>query len=99
MLNILSARGQFLAASILLALVTGLSGCAAPGPTPKSVADWHDAVVAVREQSVTTFRVVNDLVRETQIKRAANLSVLKEEDFHPGLDAESLATWKGTAEV
>jgi hypothetical protein len=99
MLNILSARGRFLAASMLLALVAGLAGCAAPGPTPKAIADWHDAVVAVREQSVTTFRAVNDLVREAQIRRAANLPNLKEEDFHPGLDAESLATWNSALDT
>jgi hypothetical protein len=50
-------------------------------------------VVAVREQSGTTFRGVNNLVREAQLKRAANLPNLRESDFHPGLDAEAIAAW------
>lgn len=78
-------------ATFLIALVVGLWGCASP--TQKSVADWHDAVVAVREQSVTTFRAVNDLVREAQLKRAGTLAKLEEADFQVGLDADSLAAW------
>jgi len=91
MLSTLRERLAVLKATVLLALAVGLCGCA--GPTQKSVADWHDAVVAVREQSATTFRGVNDLVREAQLKRAGSLSSLKESDFHPGLDAESVAAW------
>jgi hypothetical protein len=76
---------------VALALALSLWGCA--GPTQKSVADWHDAVVAVREQSTTAFRGVNDLVREAQLRRATALASLKESDFHAGLDAESVAAW------
>ncbi len=83
-----------LMARLLLVLAAGLCGCA--GPAPKSIADWHDAVVAVREQSATTFRGVNDLVREAQVKRAATLQNLKESDFHPGLEAESIGLWNHT---
>jgi hypothetical protein len=78
-------------ASILVVVFMALSGCA--GPAVKTVADWHDAVLAVREQSGTAFRGVNELVREAQIRRAATLTNLKESDFQPGLDAASLAAW------
>ena len=91
MLTKLGERFAVLKATVLLALAAGLYGCA--GPTQKSVADWHDAVVAVREQSATAFRGVNNLVREAQLKRAATLPNLKESDFHAGLDAESVAAW------
>jgi hypothetical protein len=91
MLTRLSERFAILTATVLLALAVGVCGCA--GPTQKSVADWHDAVVAVREQSATTFRGVNDLVREAQVKRAATLPNLKESDFTAGLDAQSIAAW------
>lgn len=76
---------------VWLALVAALGACATP--TPKAVADWHDAVLAVRDQSTTSFREVNDLVRQAQLERAASLPNLKESDFQPGLDAESLAAW------
>ena len=49
-------------ALVLLAIV--VCGCA--GPAPKAVADWHDAVLAVRDQSGTAFKGVNDLVREAR---------------------------------
>jgi hypothetical protein len=88
MLTRLSERFAVL---ILIVLAGAIYGCASP--TPKAVADWHDAVVAVREQSGTTFRGVNNLVREAQLKRAANLPNLRESDFHPGLDAEAIAAW------
>lgn len=93
-LSSLSGRGQPFTAWIVtsLALVIGLCACAST-PTQKSVSDWHDAVVAVQEQSTTTFREVNRLVRDAQLKRVANLQNLKESDFQPGLDAESLAAW------
>jgi hypothetical protein len=78
-------------AGMLVAFVAALTGCATPAP--KTIEDWHAAVVAVREQSATTFRGVNELVREAQLKRAARLPNLKESDFHPGLDAESIAVW------
>jgi hypothetical protein len=71
--------------------LAALCGCA--GPTQKSVSDWHDAVVAVRDQSGTTFRGVNDLVRGAEIRRAPTLSQLRESDFQPGLDAQSIAAW------
>ena len=88
MLTRLSER---FAVTAIVLVVLAFCGCA--GPTQKSVADWHDAVVAVREQSTTTFRGVNDLVREAQLKRADNLPKLQESDFQPGLDAQSIAAW------
>jgi hypothetical protein len=87
----LGDRFAVLAATVLLGLAAGVCGCA--GPTQKSVADWHDAVVVVREQSTTTFRGVNDLVREAQLKRAATLPSLQESDFNAGLDTKSMAAW------
>lgn len=88
----LSKRFAAPTATVLLAFSAALGGCA--GPTQKPLADWHDAVVAVREQSATTFRGgVNDLVREAQLTRAATLPSLKESDFTPGLDADSIAAW------
>lgn len=74
-------------------LLVLLGACAVPGPAQKIVSDWHDAVVAVREQSNTTFRGVNELTREAQVKRAAMLPILKEDEFRKGLDSESLAIW------
>jgi hypothetical protein len=91
MLIKLAGREAVLTRTLWLALAALVCGCATT--TQKSVTDWHDAVVAVREQSATTFRGVNDLVREAQLKRAADLANLKEDDFHPGLDAKSIATW------
>ena len=90
MLNRLGERFAVSIAIMLLALAA-LCGCA--GPTQKSVADWHAAVLAVRDQSGTTFRGVNDLVRAAQLKRAGTLANLKESDFHAGLDAQSIAAW------
>jgi hypothetical protein len=87
----LRARFAFLVAGAVLFIAGALAGCA--GPSPRAIADWHDGVVAVRDQSALTFKGVNDLVREAQIKRAATLPSLKEADFHPGLDAESIAAW------
>lgn len=91
MLTVVCTRAATLTAVLLFPLAIGIGGCATPTQIP--IADWHDAVVAVREQSVTTFRGVNDLVRETQVKRAGDLPKLAESDFQPGLDAQSLATW------
>jgi len=91
MLSRLGERFAVPLGTVLLALSVALSGCA--GPSQKSVADWHDAVVAVRDQSATTFRGVNDLVREAQLKRAATLANLKESDFQAGLDAQSIGAW------
>jgi len=60
---------------------------------PKPLADWHDAIVAVRDQSSASFQSVNDLVREDQVQRAATLEKLVESDFQPGLDSESITAW------
>ncbi len=91
MLLSLERRFADVSVTLLVVLAALIYGCAAPAP--KGIADWHDAVLAVREQSGTTFRGVNDLVREAQLNRAANLPNLKEPDFQPGLDAQSVATW------
>jgi hypothetical protein len=87
----LSKGLNLLKATALIALAAIVCGCSTPAP--KAIADWHDAVLAVRDQSATTFRGVNDLVREAQLNRAANLPNLKESDFQPGLDATSIAAW------
>lgn len=91
MLTLLRNRFAVLTVAVLLPLLLGVGGCAAPAP--KAVADWHDAVLAVREQSTTTFHGVNSLVREAQIERSGNLASLKESDFRPGLSATSIAIW------
>jgi len=78
-------------ASLLLIAAAMLGGCAVTPVQP--VADWHDAVLAVQDQSNTVFRNVNDLVRASQVKRAGRLDKLLESDFQPGLDADSLAAW------
>ncbi len=91
MLSTLSHRSGRLIGILILLLLLALGGCAS---TPqKPIADWHDAVVAVQGQSTTVFRSTNDLIRETQIRRAGTLKTIKESDFQPGLDAESLAIW------
>ncbi len=60
-----------------VAMTYFLGGCAAI-PNQHSIANWHNAVVAVRDQSIVTFQGVNTLTREAQIKRAAQLEQLKE---------------------
>jgi hypothetical protein len=91
MLSTLRDGSARLIVALALPMVLALGGCAS---TPqKPIADWHDAVVAVQGQSTTVFRSTNDLIRETQIRRAGTLAALKESDFQPGLDAESLAVW------
>ena len=91
MLSTLRDRSARLIVALMLPLVLALGGCAT---TPqKPIADWHDAVVAVQGQSTAVFRSTNDLVRETQIRRAGTLKTLKESDFQPGLGADSLAIW------
>jgi hypothetical protein len=82
---------------MLLACVLLLPACAPANR--QAVADWHDAVVAVREQSGVVFRGVNDLVRESQRRRAEGLTSLKEEDFHPGLDPGSIGAWNRALDV
>ncbi len=89
----LSHRLAVLLTAVLLgALLSIHAGCAS-GPQRQAVADWHDAVLAVREQSGVVFRGVNELVRESQLRRAERLANLRESDFHPGLDAASVAAW------
>lgn len=78
-----------LATSVVLGI-----GCNS-GPAPAGLASWRDAVVATQEHSDVVLRGVNELAREAQLQRAAQLSNLKESDFEPALDAQSLAIWNG----
>ena len=91
MLVNLRDRTAHLIALVLLPLTLVAGGCATAPQKP--IADWHDAVLATQAQSATTFRSVNGLVRESQVRRAGNLDRIKESDFQAGLDPDSLATW------
>jgi hypothetical protein len=63
---------------------------------PTSLVSWRDAVIAAQAQSDVALRGVNQLARESELSRAAELPNLKESDFEPALDAKSLAIWHGT---
>jgi hypothetical protein len=53
-------------------------------------------VLATQAQSDVVLRGVNQLAREAEVERAAQLANLRESDFEPALDATSLAVWHGT---
>jgi hypothetical protein len=93
MLANLHGRSARLIVALLLPFTLAIGGCATTQQKP--ISDWHDAVLAVQTQSTTTFSGVNDLVREAQIQRAANLSTLDESAFQAALDPKSLAIWDG----
>jgi hypothetical protein len=59
----------------------------------EDVGSWREAVVAAREQSQVTFRAVNEMVRASQMERAATLTTLTESDFTPGLPADGVQRW------
>lgn len=84
------------APSALLAAALLLCASCASGPPPASLESWHDAVIAAQAQSDVVFRGVNQLAREAQVERAAQLENLRESDFEPALDPRSLAVWHGT---
>lgn len=96
--HLLIRQLRVISISTFAAFAVLLGGCAAT-PSQKSLSDWHDAVVAVRDQSTTTFRGVNALAREAQIRRAATLKSLKEEDFQPGLDADAIGVWTRALDI
>jgi len=91
MLAHLRDRTAHLIAALLLPLTLAAGGCATAPQKP--ISDWHDAVLVVQTQSTTTFSGVNDLVREAQVRRAANLKSLDESEFRAAIDPKSLARW------
>ena len=87
-----------LAGVLTLALVMlGVGACATVDR--QQVGSWREAVVATREQSAVTFRAANELVRDSQLKRAKRLAELKEEDFSPGLDGLSVRRWNAALDA
>lgn len=80
-----------LAQLTMLAIVAILPACASV--QREQVASWREAVAAAREQSNATFKLSNELIRDSQLRRARELSKITEADFTPGLDAASVARW------
>lgn len=72
----------------------GLAGCRTV--STQGVAQWREAVVSTREQSLAAFDAVNAVVREDQLAMvlSGQRQTLAEADFSPGLDTESLGRWE-----
>jgi hypothetical protein len=77
--------------AMLIGAMATLPGCATVNR--EEVASWRQAVVATRDQSAVTFRAVNELVRDSQMKRAERLTALKESDFSAGLEGDAIRRW------
>ena len=81
--------------AVVLALgsvTVALASCATP-PTSAPLADWHDAVLALRDQSTAVFQGVNNLVRQGEIKRAGGMKELRKDDFVPAVTPKAVAAW------
>lgn len=72
--------------------LTLLAGCATV--QREEVAGWREAVVAVREQSAAAFAAYDDLIRDFEIRRAAQRAKLDPADFAGALDRSSLQHWR-----
>jgi hypothetical protein len=65
-------------------------------PEPAFLSGWRESVVAAHQQSDVALGGVNELMREEALQRVAKLQTLKESDFTPALDANSLRIWNST---